>query len=165
MELTTNEIIILFSALNELRGAPTIVINNRGQKEVVYEPYEMGPRFKWNAAKDRRILRRFVDDNDEQVMEFRLGLQKLQRELAASKDDPKANALKIQQETALVNDKIAKLAKEKIDVPGLLLLPASGLNLKTSRIPPTVIEELMILIEGEPDLEDEKPKAKEAKAA
>jgi hypothetical protein len=160
MKLTTNDIIVLFQALTELRGAPNVVINERGQKQVVYEPYDMGPKFKWNAAKNRSILRRHVDANDEQVMDFRRGLQKLQRELAARNDDPKANQLAIQQETAKVNDEISKLAKEEIEVEGLLLLPATGLNIKTSKIPPTVIEELMPLIDGVPDFDEPAEKKK-----
>lgn len=160
MKLTTNSIIVLFQALEALRGEPTVVINQRGQKEVVYQPYDMGPKFKWNAAKNRSILRRHVDAHDEQVMEFRLGLQKKQRELATKNDDPKANVAELQRLTAEVNDEISKLAKLEIDVEGLLFLPATGLNIKTSKIPPTVIEELMPLIEGEPEFDEPAEKKK-----
>lgn len=159
MKLKNREIMALYAALTELRGAPTVVINSRGQKEALYEPYDMGPKFKWNAAKDRNILRRIAEAHEEQVMEFQLELRKIRRELAAAKDDPQENQRKLQAETDRVNDELRRLANTEEEVDGLLMLPASGLSIKTSKIPPTLIDELMVLIDGEPDFDkEEKPK-------
>ncbi len=158
MKLQTKDIIALFQALTDLRGSPTIIVNSRGVKEVVNEPYDLGPKFKWNAAKNRNILRRFVEQHDEAVMEFRAELTKIRRELAASKDSPQDNAVRLQVEMDRINEEIRTLSKGEEEVPGLLMMPATGLNLKTSRIPPTVIEELMPLIEGEPDFDEAEKK-------
>ena len=155
-KLTTNQIISLFNALSELRGIPSAVPDGRGGTAVVFEPYDLGPKFIWNAAKDRNILRRHIEDHDEQVREFKVGLNKLRRELAASKDNPEENKQRLLEETERVNDEIRKLSKAEIEVDGLLKLPASGLNLRTSKVPPPLIEELMPLIEGEPDVGDPK---------
>lgn len=154
MKLSTRQIIALFRALSDLNGAPTVARDG----SVVREPYDMGPKFKWNAAKDRNILRGFVEAHDEQVMEFQLELRGLKKSFAERADNPAENQRKLVDETDRVNEEIRKLAKEEIDVEGLLFLPASGLNIKTTRIPPTVIEELMTLIEGDPEFDEDKPK-------
>ena len=154
MKLSTRQIIALFRALSDLKGAPTVARDG----SIVYEPYDMGPKFKWNAAKDRNILRRFVEAHDEQVMEFQQELRALKKGFAAAADNPAENQRKLVDETDRVNEEIRSLAKEEIDVEGLLFLPASGLNIKTTKIPATVIEELMLLIEGEPDFDEDKSK-------
>jgi hypothetical protein len=158
MKLKTVEIIALFQALSELKGKPTVVPQANGQVAVVHEPYDLGPKFTWNAAKNRAILRRHVEAHDEQVMDFSLKLRASKRKMAAAKDSPKEQQEQLQREIDDANTELRKLAQDTFDVEGLLKLPASGLNLKTSGIPPTLIEELMPLIEGEPDLGDEAKK-------
>lgn len=154
MKLSTRTIIKLFKALSDLRGAPTVARDG----SIVYEPYDMGPKFKWNSSKDRNVLRRHVEAHDEQVMDFQLALRALKKKFAEATDNPAENNRKLVEETDRINEEIRKLSKEEIEVEGLLFLPASGLNIKTTKIPPTVIEELMDLIEGEPDFDEDKSK-------
>lgn len=160
MKLTTVDILALFQAHQELAGRPVILPGPGGQPSMVREPYDLGPKFIWNAGKNLGILRRHAEDHDNQLRAFMGKLRAAKRKLEAAKDSPADVQAKHQEEINAANDEIRNLAKGEIEVSGLLKLPASGLNLKTSRLPPTVIEGLMLLIDGEPEFPAEEPAKK-----
>lgn len=155
MKLKMKEIIVLFQALTALNGASRVVKVD-GRDKVIEEPYALSPKFRWNASKNRNILRQLVDIRDEVAMGLQKGLRAFRAKLNPS-DDPKENQRKLQDEIDRVNDQLAALSNEEHEVEGLRTLTATGLNLKESPIPPSVIDELMTLIDGDPDFED-KPK-------
>lgn len=155
MKLKIKDVIVIFQALTALGGAPRVVEVD-GRKKVIEEPYALSPRARWNAAKNRNILRRIVDVRDDTAMEFQKELRAFQAKLNPS-DDPKENQRKLQEKIADVNAKLADLANDVVEVEGLRTITATGLNLKESPIPPSVIDDLMVLIDGDPDFED-KPK-------
>lgn len=169
MKLTTNQIIDLFKAHDELRGAKTVVIGDDGKKRVVAaEPYPMSEKVKWNAAKNRTILKRFVVANDELNQDALAVLQAAKNAQTLTfrdEKDPKVKAEK--QATAMaavqavvdqMNAEALKIGRLVQDVEGLLTMPASGFCLKTSAIDPVILSELMVLIDGEPDFEDKPTK-------
>ncbi|MDQ5978466.1 MAG: hypothetical protein QG602_1440 [Verrucomicrobiota bacterium] len=153
MKLKTKAIIVLFQALSSLNGASRVVEID-GRKKVIEEPYALSPKVRWNAAKNRSILRRIVDVRDEVAMGYQKELRAFRAKLNPS-DDPKENARKFQDEVERINGLLADLAEDEHDVEGLRKLSATGLNLKESPIPPSVIDELMPLIDGDPDFESE----------
>jgi hypothetical protein len=165
MKLTTNQIIDLFKALTELRGSPSIIEGPNGKPEVVPIPYPMSEKAKWNAAKNRTILKRLVVAHDEMNQDRMAELnafKKAQRETWKSEQDPAVKAQKIAEAKERVQDEVDRLnaaaiavGRESQEVEGLLLIPAAGLCLKTSPIPPTIVSELMLLIDGDPDFEPE----------
>ncbi len=151
MKLSTVTVITLFQAHESLAGRPHVIEGQNGQTTVVREPYEFGPKFLWNSAKNLCILRRHYDDHETQARAFMGKIRTAKRKLEAAKDTPADALAAIQEEIATANEDMRKLAQDTIEVEGLLLLPASGLNLKVTRLAPTVIEGLMPLIEGEPE--------------
>ena len=151
MKLKTKEIIVLFQALSAL-GGTSRAVEIDGRRRVVDEPYMLSPKVRWNAAKNRNVLRRIVDLRDEVAMDYQKGLRAFRAKLNPS-DDPKENQRKLQDEVDRVNEKMEGLANEEHDVQGLRMLTATGLNLKESPIPPSVIDDLMPLIDGDPDFE------------
>ncbi len=161
MKLTTNQVIDLFRALSELKGQPVSVTNEAGQKQLIYEPYPMSNKARWNAAKNRDILKRLCAAHDEVMMENKAELDKVRRELmeAAKKEaDPAKKAEKLaemrdvlNEKTEEINDKIRKLSFEEQDVAGILTIPAKDLCPKGTNLSPVIVGELMPLLEGEPD--------------
>ena len=154
MKLKTKEIIAIFQALTALNGAQR-VIDVDGRRKVVEEPYALSPKARWNAAKNRNILRRIVDVRDDVAMGYQRGLRSFRAALNPS-DDAKENAKKLQEEVDRINELLRELAEEEQDVQGLRTISATGLNLKESPIPPSVIDDLMPLIDGDPDFEEPK---------
>lgn len=152
MKLTTNQIISLFKALSALNGAPRVVLVD-GREKVVEEPYALSPKVRWNAAKNRGVLRRIVETHDEVVLGYKNGLRAFRQKLDPSADQ-KENQRKFQEEVDRVNAEMEKLAKEEHEVDGLRTLTATGLNLKESPIPVAVVDDLMPLIDGDPDFEE-----------
>lgn len=169
MKLTTNKIIDLFKALTELRGAPTLYGKGENQ-QVIHTPYPLSEKVKWNAAKNRAILKRLVVASDELQQDAMTDLnlfKRQQREGFASESDPKAKAEKMMKAREIVQEKIDEMNAEALkigrmeqDVEGLLLMPAKGFCLKTSSLPPTVLSELLELIDGDPEFEPESPSEK-----
>lgn len=157
MKLTTNQVISLFKALSALNGAAKVV-NVDGRQRVVEEAYALSPKTRWNAAKNRGILKSIVETNDEVAMGYQKELRAFRQKLNPS-DDPKENARKLQDEVDRINELMLSLSREVHDVEGLRTLTATGLNLKESPIPVAVIDDLMPLIDGDPDFE-EKPNSK-----
>lgn len=161
MKLTTNQIIDLFNALSALRGEPTISINERGQKETVYVPYPLSDKVKWNAAKNRGILKRLVVAHDELMMDAKAEINAFKKDqirAARTEQDPKVLAEKMQAAQDAIQDKVdvaneqaRVIGRQEQEVDSILLLPANGFCLKTSNIPPTILGELMPLIDGEPE--------------
>lgn len=156
MKLKTKEVITLFQALTALNGAPRVVEVD-GRQKVVEEPYALSPKTRWNAAKNRNILRRIVDVRDDVALGYQANLRAF-RTAQNPSDDPKENARKFKDEVDNVNAKLVELANEVHDVEGLRTLTATGLNLKESPIPPSVLDDLMPLIDGDPDFENDKAK-------
>ena len=154
MKLKTKEVISLFQALTALNGAQRVV-DVDGQKKVVEEPYALSPKARWNAAKNRNTLRRIVDARDEVAMGYQKGLRAFRATLNPS-DDAKENAKKFKDEVERVNELLRELAEEEQDVQGLRTISATGLNLKESPIPPSVIDDLMPRIDGDPDFDEPK---------
>jgi hypothetical protein len=152
MKLTTNQIIVLFKALSALNGAPRVVTVD-GRERVVEEPYNLSPKARWNAAKNRGVLKRFVDTHDDVALGYQQGLRAFRKQLNPS-DDAKENARKLSEEVERVNELLMTLSKEVHDVDGLRAISATGLNLKESPIPVAVIDDLMPLIDGDPDFEE-----------
>lgn len=165
MKLTTNQIIDLFKALTELRGVPTPIEGQNGKPEVVFTPYPMSEKVKWNASKNRAILKRIVVAHDEITQDAHTELvafKRSQRNDVDTEVDPKVRADKLKKAQQIVQDRVDELNRDMVkigraeqEIEGLLLMPAKGFCLKTSAIPPTVISELMALIDGEPDFEKE----------
>lgn len=161
MKLTLNQTIELFTALSALRGEPTVSTNERGQREVVYVPFPLSEKVKWNAAKNRQILKRLVAAHDETLQDRKATINAQKKELlraARAEEDPKVQAKKVQEAQNAIQDLVdeaneanRKLGKEEAEVEGLLMMPAKGFCLKTSNLPPPVLGDLMPLIEGEPE--------------
>lgn len=161
MEFTTTEITDLYKGLSDLRGEPVASSGERGQPEIVYVPYQLGEKAIWNAAKNRSILKRFVIAHDEVKMDMKAEIDLFKKTLlreARSEQDEKQRGLKmqaaqdaIQDKVDEMNTKLRKISKEKQVVDGLLFIPAKELFLKSSKIPPPIVSELMPLIDGEPE--------------
>lgn len=164
MKLTTNQVIDLFKALTELRGVPTPIEMPDGKTEIVFTPYPLSDRVKWCAAQNRSILKRLVVAHDEIMQDAKHDLnafKKSQRENVDSEPDAKVKAEKLKKAQQIVQDRVdelnadmVKIGRTEQDVSGLRLMPAKGFCLKTSPIPPTIISELLVLIEGEPYFDD-----------
>jgi hypothetical protein len=155
MKFTTSKIVRLFQAFTALDGAPRVVTIN-GQDKVVEEPYDLHAQARWNAIINRNKLRPFVEAHEDAVRSYRKSIAafKVKQDPAA---DPKVNTRALAEEVTKVNDAIEELGNTEQDVEGLRKLKANGLNLRTSPIPVSVIEELLPLIDGDPDF-DEPPK-------
>lgn len=161
MKLTTNQIIDLFKALSELKGVPHVVTGDNGQRQVVHDPYPMSNKARWNAAKNRDILKRLCAAHDEVMMENKADIDKVRRDLMtaakAENDAAKKAAMMAEMRETLndkteeINDKIRKLGSDEQEVAGILLIPAAGLVPKGTNLSPTIIGDLMPLLEGEPD--------------
>lgn len=172
MKLTLNQVIELFTALTALRGEPSISVNDRGQKETIYIPYPLSDRAKWCAAQNRHILKKYVLAHDETLQDRKNAInsfKKTKLREVRQEEDPKAQAKKMQEVQDAIQDKVDEanessraMGREEVDVAGLRLIPAKGFNLKTSSIPPTIISDLMPLIDVEPHFaEDKEKEAKE----
>lgn len=160
MKLSTVAVITLFRAHEALSGRPAVIQAPNGQSNVVTEPYEFGPKFIWNSAKNLCILRRHYDDHESQARAFMGRIRAAKKKLDALKDTPADAKAALEEEITTANEDLRKLAQDEIEVAGLLMLPASGLNLKITKLPPTIIEGLMPLIDGEPEFPAEEPPAK-----
>lgn len=152
MKLKIKEVISLYQAHQALNGAQR-VIEVEGRKKVIEEPYALSPKTRWNAARNYSLLKRFVDDRDRVAVGYQAELRAFRAKLNPS-DDPKENQRKMQLEVERVNGLMTELAEKTEDVEGLRQITATGLNLKESPIPPSVIADLMPLIDGDPDFED-----------
>jgi len=160
MKLSTVTVITLFQAHEALAGRPRVIEGNNGQTSVVREAYEFGPKFIWNSAKNLCILRRHFDEHQAQARASMFKINVAKKKLVAQTDTPADALAAIQEEINTANEDMRKLAQDEIEVNGLLTLPASGLNLKVTLLPATVIEGLMPLIEGEPEFPAEEPAKK-----
>lgn len=169
MKLTTNQIIDLFKALCELRGAPQAG-NGRPGAEPILVPYPMSDKARWNAAKDRTILKRLViahDEMNQDAMAELTAFKKTQRETVKPDDDPKVRSAKMEAAQRAIQVRVDEMnvgavnvGRIEQEVDGLLLIPASGLCPRGSPIPPTLISELMPLIDGEPEFDEPQTEAK-----
>lgn len=169
MKLTLNQVIDLFNALTALRGEPTVSVNERGQKETIFLPYPLSDRVKWCAAHNRQILKKFVVAHDEiledrkaEINAFKKGELRRVRAIEDPKEQEKQMKVAmdaIQDKVDEANESNRKIGRDEIVVEGLRMMPAKGFRLKNSNIPPTVVGELMLLIDGEPVFDEEKEKA------
>lgn len=163
-KFTLNQILDLYQALTDLRGSP-IVVKENGQAQVVYEPYPLSDKARWNAGKNRAILKRYVQAHEELVQDdhaILAGLKRTKRAEWISEKDVKernekreAASQAIQEAVDEMNVKTTQRGRVVEEVDGLLTIPAEGLCLKSSKIPPSVISELMVLIDGEPKFDPE----------
>lgn len=166
MKLTLNQVIDLFNAHDALRGEPTVSVNERGAKETIYVPYPLSDRVKWCAAHNRQILKKFVVAHDETLQDRKAEInafKKNQLRTVNAIEDPKEREAKMKIALDAIQDKVDEanasnrvVGREIVEVEGLRTMPAKGFRLKTSNIPPTIISDLMILIDGEPHFDDEK---------
>lgn len=169
MKLTLNQILDLYNALTALRGEPSISVNERGQKETIYLPYPLSDRVKWCAAHNRGILKKYVIAHDETLQDRKAEInafKKTEMRRVRGIEDPKEQekAMKVSMDAIQdvideANESNRKIGREEAVIEGLRLMPAKGFRLKTSNLPPTIIADLMPLIEGEPNFDEEKEPA------
>lgn len=155
MKLTTKQIIDLGNALVNLNGHQEVVEQN-GRRTAITVPYDLSVKARWNAGKNLSILKRLADAHTEIVNGYRRDLNLFKKNQDKSRD-AKDLAAEFSAEVERSNEAIRLLGAEGNDVEGLLKIPADGLNLKASPIPPEIIAELMPLLDGEPQFENPPP--------
>lgn len=152
MKLTTAAALKLLSAINTLDGALKVVPGPNGKPSVVIEPYDLSDKVKWNTAKNRRKLREL----EEMVSEERNSLITELKAFSGLLDrdaDVKENEARTAAKEAELDARLAAFLKEENEID-LLKIPAVGLKLKINRIMPSSIEQIMDLIDGEPQFDD-----------
>lgn len=151
MKLKVHQCISLFRALTALDGAPRVV-DIDGRRRVVEEPFELSPKVRWNSVINRNKLRSIVESHEDFVRSKQKSIRAFKAQQVPS-DNPKENAQKLQEFVDSTNEEIQTVEKSEVEVAGLRTLVATGFNLKVSQIPVSVLEELMPLIDGDPDFE------------
>jgi hypothetical protein len=125
----------------------------KDREEVVDQPYDLTVKARWNAAKNIEILQRHIATSDKVALSIQRDAQAFRKALEVDGKIPKEREVEFQTELKRVNARFEELAAAEIEVDGLLKIPARGLNLKTSPIPPAAIADIMLLLDGEPDLD------------
>ena len=136
---------------------------------MIVEAYDLSPKFKWNAAKNKNKLRPIKEAFDEQrdTASARLRSMKVAFVAPESKDETavqaafQAHLAKIEAAEFEENAKLAALGEQPNEIDGLLKLPADGIKIRARD--PGLIGLLDLLmadfLDGEPDFGDTKPKA------
>lgn len=164
MKLTRSQIIDLFNALTALRGEPTPSMDERGKPTTIYVPYPLSDRVRWCAAENRHILKKHVIAHEEVMQDKKIEIDAFKKKAIreAKHEDPKVQSAKMQEAQEAIQDLVdganqsaREAGREEIDVTGLRLMPAKGFFRKGSNLPPTIIGDLMVLIDGEPHFDDE----------
>lgn len=170
MKLTNQQIKEQFEALTRLLdGRPRAVLID-GKQQIINEPYSLSAKARWNAAKNRSILRRLKETIDEQFESSVRDLRTFRSRLpipipTAPEDQIKSmaadNQAKLEAETDRVNVEFGELLHCDNEVEGLLKIPAAGLGDVQKNAYGAFLDPLMPLLDGEPDFGEKKEKQPE----
>ena len=165
MKLSNQQIKDLFEAHTRLLDGRPRLVTTDGKQQVVSEPYGLSQKVRWNAAKNRAILRRITEVIDEEYNATARRLRTFQAMMPTPNPDlgkehieaeALANGKKMQIETDRENVEFGKLLDAEEEVTGLLKLPVAGLGDLKKNPYGAFLEVLLPLIEGEPDFGDDK---------
>lgn len=137
-----SEIRNLFTALSMLDGEQKVV-KNKGQEEVILEPYKFSGKTSWNLVKNKNILKRYTDDYTEVN-------DKLIRRISGAESINKEDPAQVKEYT----DETKKLLETEEDVKGILKIKLSELNLDTNHIPISILELLSTIVEDDSTVEN-----------
>lgn len=132
-----SEIRNLFTALSMLDGEQKVV-KNKGQEEVILEPYKFAGKTSWNLVKNKNILKRYNDDYTEVNDQL---IRRISGAESINKEDP----VQVKEYT----DETKKLLETEEDVKGILRIKLSELNLDTNHIPISILELLSTIVDDD----------------
>lgn len=161
--ITTRRALDYFEAFTRLDGYQrTIEVNGRPQ--VIVEAYDLSPKFKWNCAKNKNLLRPIKEAFEAEREAAGARIRAIKVAFSPGNDADKTaieiayaqHSLKVDQAEAAEDAKLAELGRQENTIDGLLKLPADGIKIR-SRDPGLIaILDLLMdqFIEGEPHFGD-----------
>jgi hypothetical protein len=134
--MTIQDIQLLYLGICALDKRDAIIKDKQGKEQVVSLPYRFSGKTAWNLAKNRMILKRYVDvlnDTRDQIIKQVSGSDRIE--------------VSNQEQVEAFSKEIAPVLKQQEKVEGLLKIKIEELNLGENPISPSVLESIASIID------------------